>query len=105
MPAAGCRRCHRPAQVAMHQFQLLLRALLGLGGEGCTPLLGDDAGVAEMAVVLDHRHPAHYVLLVQLVQGVEVEVAVAFMPKTRLIILARGEAELLALGTTWEYNN
>jgi len=75
----------------VHQFQLLLRAVLGLGGEGRTPLLGEDARLAEVAGVLDHRHPTHHVVLAELVQGVEVEMTVALMPQPRLIILAHDE--------------
>ena len=44
-----------------------------------------------MAGVLDHRHPAHHVILAELVQVVEVEMTVALMPQPRLIILAHGE--------------
>ena len=70
------------------------------------PLLGDDAGVAEMAIVLDRWHLAHHVFLAQLVQGVDVQVAIALMPQPCLISLARGpptprsgEAELLLQGS------
>jgi hypothetical protein len=58
----------------MHQLERLLRAVLSLSGEGSMPLLGDDASVAEMAIVLDHWHPAHHVFRAQLVQGIEVQV-------------------------------
>ena len=48
-------------------------------------MLADDVGVTEMAVVLDHWHPAHHVFLARLVQGVKMQVAIALMPQPRLI--------------------
>ena len=69
--------------------------VLGFSRERSPPLLGDDAGVAELLDMLDRRQPVHHVVLGELVERVEVEVAVAFMPVPCFVILARGEVEWL----------
>lgn len=43
--------------------------------------------------MVDHRHPAHHGLLVQLVQRFKVEIAEPFMPTPHFIISARGETK------------
>ena len=79
----------------MDELEQLLPAVLGFSREQSPPLIGDDAGVTELPDMFDRRQPAHHVVLGELVEHVEVEVAVAFMPAPRFIILARGEAERL----------
>ena len=50
----------------MHELQLLLGAEARLAGEGEPPLLGEDAGVAELLHVLDSQHALHHLLIAEL---------------------------------------
>jgi hypothetical protein len=77
------------------ELQRVLRVVLGFSQKWGAAMLGDDACVAKLADVVDHRQPAHHVILGELMKRVEVEMAEALMPALRLIILARSEAERL----------
>jgi hypothetical protein len=72
----------------MHGLQLLLGVEACLAGEGEPPLLGDDAGVAELLHVLDSRHALHHLFVTELLQGLEVEVPKALVPLLGIIIAA-----------------
>ena len=77
----------------MDELQRILRAVLGFTRERGSAVLGDDARVAELADVADHRQPTRHVVLGQLTECVEVEVVVPLVPAPSFIILVRGEAE------------
>jgi hypothetical protein len=87
-PASRCGRCHRAAEVAVHELQLLLGAETHLVGEREPPLLGEDAGVAELLHVLDSRHALHHLLVFEQLQGLEVEVPKALVPPPGVIVAA-----------------
>jgi hypothetical protein len=76
----------------VNKLEQLLCAL-GFSRKGSSSLLGDDASVAELPDVLDHRQSTHHVLLAELVQHVEVEVAETLVLVPRLVILAHGKAK------------
>jgi hypothetical protein len=51
------------------KHELLLRTVQGLVREGASPLLRDDAGVAELLDLPDHRQSAHMASLPSLCNG------------------------------------
>jgi hypothetical protein len=59
-----------------------------LAGEREPPLLGEDAGVAELLHVLDSRHALRHLLVAELLQGLEVEVPKALVPPPGVVIAA-----------------
>ena len=59
-----------------------------LAGKGEPPLLGEDAGVAELLHMLDARHTLHHLLVAELLQGLKVEVPKALVPLLCVIIAA-----------------
>jgi hypothetical protein len=79
----------------MDELQLLLRAVLGLLRKGAPALLRRDTGVADLLIVLDHRHATHHGLLAELVQRLEVEMTEPFVPAPGFVVLPRGEVEWL----------
>ena len=72
----------------MHKLQLLLGAEACLAGKGEPPLLGEDAGVAELLHVLDSWHALHHLLVAELLQGLKVEVPKALVPTPGVVITA-----------------
>ena len=64
----------------MHELQLLLGAEAHLVGEGEPPLLGEDAGVAELLHMFDSWHALHHLLVAELLQVLKVEVPKALVP-------------------------
>ena len=79
----------------MDELERLLRAVLCFCWEGRPTMLGDDANVAKLVDVIDHRQPARHAIPGQLVECVEVEMAEALVPEPCFVILARGEAQRL----------
>ena len=77
----------------MDELQRILRAVLGFTRKRGSAVLGDDARVAELADVAYHRQPTRHVVLGQLSECVEVEVAVPLVLAPSFIVLARGETE------------
>jgi hypothetical protein len=57
-------------------------------GEGELPLLDADVGVIELLHVLDSRHALDHLLVVELLQGLEVEVPKALVPLLGVIVVA-----------------
>ena len=57
--------------------------------------LGHHTGVTELLDVVDAGHAVDHLLLAELLQGFEVKVPEVFVPTPRLIILARGKAEVV----------
>ena len=79
----------------MHQLELLDGVVGGLTREGPALQLGHNTGVTELLDVVDTSHAADHLLLAELLQGFEVKVPEVFVPTPRLIILARGKAEVV----------
>ena len=57
-----------------------------LARKGEPPLLGEDAGVAELPHVVDVRHALHHLLVAEQLQGLEVEVPKALVPPLGVIV-------------------
>jgi hypothetical protein len=72
----------------VHELQLLLGAEARLAGEREPPLLGEDAGVAELLHVLNSWHALRHLLVAELLQGLEVEVPKALVPPLGVVITA-----------------
>ena len=86
--ASRCGQCHGATEVTVHELQLLLGAEACLVGEGELPLLDADVGVIELLHVLDSRHALDHLLVVELLQGLEVEVPKALVPLLGVIVVA-----------------
>jgi len=70
----------------MNQVEGVLSAELRLSREWRPLLLGEDASVAELICVLDRWQAVDHLLLRQLLQGVEVDVAEAFVPLPGVVV-------------------
>ena len=57
-------------------------------GKEKPPLLGKDAGVAELLHVLDSRHALYHLLVAELLQGLKVEVPKALVPPPGIVVVA-----------------
>jgi hypothetical protein len=72
----------------MHELQLLLGVESHLAGEREPPLLGEDAGVAELLHVLDSWHALHHLLVADLLEVLEVEVPKALVLLPSIVVTA-----------------
>jgi hypothetical protein len=77
----------------MYELERLVRPVLGLLGEGGTPVLGGDADVAQLLNMSPLRQPTHHALSPHLLQSTEVDVPESIMPPPDIIAMMCGEAD------------
>jgi hypothetical protein len=78
--AAGCRWRDRATDVAMDELDGVRGATTRLLGEGGSPLLAGEAGVAHLIHLLQGRQPAHHLMAGELAQQLEAQ-----MPKSSML--------------------
>jgi hypothetical protein len=83
-------RRDRAAQIAVDKVQALRGPILCFRRERGSPLLSDEAAIANLVDVVDGRKATHHASLGQLLQRVKVQVPVPAMPLPGVLTGRRG---------------